>query len=68
MAQHASTERPHIVPLQPLVHKLTLPIQRPTIDIQDQHLLAQLVLELRFAMQPVHVSVLVGKVRGVYRM
>ena len=68
MAEHARREGAHPFPLQLLVHDLALARERPAVDIQNKHLLPQLLCVLGLAWQAVHVAILVGEVRGVNRM
>ena len=65
VAEHARRERSHALPLQLLVHELTLTGERPAVDVQDKHLLSQLLCEPRLAVQMVHVAVFVGEVCGI---
>jgi hypothetical protein len=65
MAEHARRERSHALPLQLLIHELAFTSERPAVDIQDEHLLAQLLREFGLAVQVVYIAVLVGEVRRV---
>lgn len=65
MAQHASRQRAHALPLEALVHNLALARERPAVDVENQHLAAQPVPEPRRAGQAVDVALVVGEVGGV---
>lgn len=65
VAEHARGERSHALPLQLLVHELALTSEWPAVDVQDEHLLAQLLCELWLSVQVVHVAILVGEVGGI---
>jgi hypothetical protein len=68
MAEHTCREGAHPFPLQLLVHELAFARERPAVDIQNEHLLPQLLRKLGLAGKTVHVAILVGEVRGVNRM
>jgi hypothetical protein len=68
MAQHTRGKRSHAFPLQIRVHELPIARQRPAVNVQNEHLLPQLVPELGLLAQVVYVAVLVGEVRRIDRV
>ena len=68
VAQHASRQRAHALPLQLLIHELAIAGQRPAVNVQDEHPLPKLLLESRLPRQLVGFAILVNKGGGIDRV